>query len=277
MPIRRIVIDTAHVRGATTPSRFQANLANDLREVSKVSIVDVSVTMPPISGIIRLDIKRANVTATSEVDIRAGYYDNSFASFKDHVIDAMTTVLYAKYGGEAVFDRELDRFVLSDTAPTRAAYSNLSIIISNKALADLIGWSSPSTVESASGILHLPSFRAYAWPRVPPPVYIHIAQMRTEHQAATGIVVVEERNGGGTTMMTPESLSGVASSLTHVVPSHGGTTLTHGGGVRDELVFDRPISSLRRLDVRVCTADGVAYETPRVFIVMDAHCDGRVY
>lgn len=272
MPVRRIVIDTAHVRGATTPGRFRANLANDLREVSKVSIVDASVTMPPISGTIRLAITRGPVTSTLDVEIHAGYYDNSFANFKDHVIDVMMAVLYVKYGGEAVYDRELDRFVLSDGALVYQ-YTSIVITVTNTELADLIGWSPSSVITSTSGIMRLPPFRSYAWPRVPPPVYIHIFQMHTDHQAATGIVV-EQRNGG-TTLMTPESLSGVASSLTHVVPSHSGaTTAPH---VRDEVVFDQPISTLRRLDVRVCTADGIDYETPRVFLVMDAHCDGRVY
>lgn len=273
MPVRRIVIDSAHVRGATTPSSFQANLANALSQVSQVAIVDAIITMTPIAGTIRLKITRAGVQLETVVVIKAGYYDQSFAIFKDHVIDVMSNALFAAYGGEAVYDRDLDRFVLSDVT---AMYTLLECAVDNQELADLLGWSPTFIVQGgSSGILRVPPFRPYAWPRAPPPVYIHVAQMRTEHQAATGIVVEQ---AGQTAMLTPESLSGVASALTHVVPTHGGATMTGAHHrVHDGQVFDMPISTIRRLDIRVCTADGVAYDTPRVFLVLDAHCGGRVY
>lgn len=280
MPVRRIVIDSAHVRGASAASNLHANLANELREVGKVEIVDAIVTMPPVEGNVYLTVTHG-VTKTTRVEVMAGYYDNSFAIFKDHVVDSMSKALYLEHGGDAVYDSALDQFVLYENdAPNNPTYSRLVVAVDNQTLADLLGWERTFAIDASPvGVkLRMPSFQSYHWPRAPPPVYIHIEQMRTEQQAATGIVA-QTTGRDGETLLTPESLSGVASALTHVIPSLPGSdaTVRRGGRVLDEQVFDMPISTIRRLDVRVVTADGAAYDAARVFIVMDAHCGRRTH
>lgn len=267
--IRRVVIDSEYVvrNTDTGAGQFTCHLPEELVFVESVQVVELMVKSKPIGGVVTFEMNTSAGESSYTVDIPNGSYDADFKVFEDAFVDAVnTSAMKASLTTSLIYDTSLRTFVIRIT---NVDVYSVTITLSNSVLASALAWPQSFSVEgdgASPGLqVRLPPISAYNWPLVHEPVYVTIDQLSSSHQGACGYVL--QLHTTGVTEPTLERLTGVDTALAYAVPSHEFRTIQAFSHARP--VHVTPISRLRRLDIRVRTANGAVYNTPRVIMMLD--------
>jgi len=269
--VRRVVIDSAFATKASTASAFQANTTDDMEHVRKVCIAEAMVISASIGGTLDIVITHGGTPVEQNVlvTIPNGRFDASFGTFVNVVRQLIVEALDNAFTS-ATYDNEgLDR--ISITHPNLVEITSVSC--TNPELLELMGWSEQTyPIAHSSGVLYMPSFRPWAWPRICAPVHVHIDQVHSEQQGAGGHITQVTSKTDVVTHAV-DNLWGARGAVTHVVPKPSfECTTSHAFPC---IEFSTPLSKLARLDIKVMQANGTPYPTPRVFLALDVYCDRK--
>jgi hypothetical protein len=263
----RVVIDSANA--FENANEFVVYLQDRLEKVVKVDVVQALVKPELIGGTITFILATTNVpNKIQKIIITPGTYNDSYATFIEHVIELMNAVIIS-LGDDSIINDGRIRI-----AETGVNLGTVTVLVSTKTLANALGWPTEAvytaTREYSYDVVRITpiagttaSFSNIHWPVTKEHAYIHVQQLPSRLQVAGGM----QQTYISSNTQTRSVLNLKNGALISVQPKNSIDCFTSTATIE----YPVPIAQLNRFDVRVTYADGALYNTTKTLLVMDVY------